>query len=265
MPRTSLAALALTLAVTTAPTALAQEGGAPNFVAFGVATSPDHPGSDDYRILPFGAGRATLGGVVYQVEGPGISAAFYNEGNIEAGAYVRWYGGRDDDIDDAIVRLLPEQDGAPVIGGFMRVQLAQGVLNEYDRIYVSGRAGADISGEYGDVFWSGSLAYATPLSRTTLFIANVSVSGSGDDYANAMFSIDAAGAAASGLAPYTAEGGIQDVGVTLFLDQQVSDNWSVTGVFGASKLQSDYADSPIVTVRGDDSAYFAGLAIGRRF
>lgn len=245
--------------------ALAQEQGPPNFVAFGVATAPDHPGSDDYRILPFGAGRATLGGVTYQIEGPGVSAAFINEGAIEAGAYVRWYGGRDDDIDDAVVRLLPERDGAAVAGGFVRLQLANGIANEYDRVYVSARAGGDLTGEYGGVFWSTSLAYATPLSRTTLFIANLSVSGSGDDYAGALFSVDAAGAAASGLAPYTAEGGVQDIGLTLFLDQQVSENWSVTGVFGASQLQGDYADSPIVTVRGDDTAYFAGLAIGRRF
>ena len=245
--------------------ALAQEGPPANFAAFGIATAPDHPGSDNYRILPFGAGRAMLGGVVYQIEGPGVSAGFINRGPLEAGAYVRWYGGRDDDIEDRVVRLLPEQDGAPVIGGFARLQLAQGVANDYDRLYVSARAGGDISGEYGGVFWSTSLAYATPLSPTTLFIANVSVSGSGDDYADAMFSIDAAGAVASGLTPYTADGGIQDVGLTLFLDQQISDNWSVTGIFGASNLQGDYADSPIVTVRGEDTAYFAGIGIGRRF
>jgi len=265
MRRALASSVLIGLPLLLASPALAQEQGPPNFVAFGVATAPDHPGSDDYRFLPFGAGRATLGGVTYQVEGPGVSAAFVNEGPLEAGAYVRWYGGRDDDIDDAVVRLLPERDGAAVAGGFVRLQVANGIANEYDRVYVSARAGGDLTGEYGGVFWSTSLAYATPLSRTTLFIANLSVSGSGDDYASALFSVDAAGAAASGLAPYTAEGGVQDIGLTLFLDQQVSDNWSVTSVFGASQLQGDYADSPIVTVRGDDTAYFAGIGIGRRF
>lgn len=259
----STALLSVSLLIPAA--ALAQNAPPANFAAFGIATTPDHPGSDDYRILPFGAGRATLGSVVFQIEGPGVSAAFFNEGPLEAGAYVRWYGGRDGDIDDAVVRLLPEQDGSPVIGGFARLQVARGLANEFDRVYVSARAGGDVTGEYGGVFWSTSLAYATPLSQSTLFIANLSVSGTGDDYAGAMFSIDAAGAAASGLAPYAAEGGVQDVGLTLFLDQQVSENWSVTGVFGASQLQGDYADSPIVTVRGDDTAYFAGLGIGRRF
>lgn len=246
---------------------LAQEesGGAPNFVAGGIAALPESPGADSYRFIPFAAGRATLGGVVYQIEGPGVSASFYNEGNVEAGAYFRVYGGRDEDTGDVVVDLLPEVDGGVVAGGFVRVQVANGVLNQYDRLYISGRAGGDVTGEFGGAFWSASAAYATPLSRTTLFIANLSVSGSPDDYADHLFSVDAAGATASGLPVYAAGSGIQDIGLTLFLDQQVTDSWSVTGIFGASRLQGDYADSPIVTLRGDDMQYFAGLGLGRRF
>ncbi|GJL98039.1 MAG: hypothetical protein DHS20C06_18560 [Hyphobacterium sp.] len=236
-----------------------------DFVAGGIAAVPDSPGADSYRLIPFAAGRATLGGVVFQIEGPGLSASLYNEGAIEAGAFVRYYGGRDDDTGDAIVDLLPEADSGIVAGGFVRYLAGQGLFNDFDRVYFSGRVGTDLTGEYGGAFWSGSVAYATPLSRTTLFIANLSVSGSPDDYADRLFSVDAAAAAASGLPVYTAESGIQDIGVTLFLDQQVTDAWSVTGIFGASRLQGDYADSPIVSLRGDDMQYFAGLGIGRRF
>ncbi|MEN0652993.1 MULTISPECIES: MipA/OmpV family protein [Hyphobacterium] len=245
--------------------ASAQEGGAPDFVALGVATAPDHPGSDEYRILPFGAGRVRLGEVVLQVEGPGLSAAFLDTGRVEAGAYARWYGGRDSDIDDPVVRLLPEADGGAVLGGFVRVLAARGLTSDFDRVYLSARAGADVTGEYDGLFWSASAAWTAPLSPTTLFIANLSVSGTPDSYADRLFSVDAVGFAASGLPVHTAEGGIQDIGVTLFLDQQVSENWSVTGVLGASRLQGDYADSPIVTVRGSDTPVFAGIAIGRRF
>lgn len=258
-----LAASALAL-VLAAP-ALAQEEGAPNFIALGAATAPDHPGSDDYRILPFGAGRARLGGVVLQVEGPGLSAAFLDTGRVEAGVYGRWQGGRDSDIDDAVVRALPEVDGSVVGGGFVRVMVAEGLTSAYDRVYLSARAGADVTGEFDGLFWSASAAWAAPLSRSTLFIANLSVSGAPDDYASRLFSVDTAGALASGLPAYAAEGGIQDVGLTLFLDQQVSENWSVTGVIGASRLQGDFADSPIVTIRGSDTPLFAGIGIGRRF
>ncbi|MDG2043395.1 MAG: MipA/OmpV family protein [Maricaulis sp.] len=265
MSRSKLFALAALLATTSVPTALAQEGGAPDFLALGVAMSPDHPGSDDYRFLPFGAGRVTSGGVVYQVEGPGISAAFFNQNNVEAGVFGRWVGGRDDDIDDAVVGLLPERDGSPIGGGFVRVRLAEGILSPRDRLSLGARIGADITGEYGDLFWSSSLSYSAPISRSTQLIANLSISGSGDDYSDALFSVDAAGSAASGLASFSAEGGVESFGMTVFLDQALADNWSVTGVIGASVLQGDYADSPIVTERGDVNSYFAGVGLGRRF
>lgn len=256
---------ALSLCLLSAP-AFAQDGeGAPNFVAGGIAALPESPGADSYRFIPFAAGRVRLGDVVLQVEGPGVSAGFLNQGPLEAGAYVRYYGGRDDDTGDVVVDLLPEAGNAIVAGGYARYQIAQGLLTPVDRIYVSGRLGMDVTGEYSGVFWSGSAAYATPLSRTTLLIANLSISGSPDEYANALFSVSNAGSLASGLPVFTAQSGVQDVGVTLFLDQQVTENWSVTGIFGASRLQGDYADSPIVVLRGDDMQYFAGLGIGRRF
>ena len=258
-----LAALASLLIAT--PVFAQEDGGPGNFVAVGIAALPESPGGDSYRFIPFAAGRATLGGVVYQVEGPGVSASFYNEGNVEAGAYFRVYGGRDDETGDAVVNLLPEADGGVVAGGFVRVQIAQGVLSPFDRVFVSGRVGADVTGEFGGAFWSGSVAYATPLSRTTLLIANLSVSGSPDDYADRLFSVDAAGSLASGLPVYNAQSGIQDIGATFLLDQQINEDWSVTGIFGASRLQGDYADTPIVTLRGDDMQYFVGIGIGRRF
>jgi len=161
--------------------------------------------------------------------------------------------------------LLPEADGGVVAGGFVRVQIAQGVLSPFDRVFVSGRVGADVTGEFGGAFWSGSVAYATPLSRSTLLIANLSVSGSPDDYADSLFSVDAAGSLASGLPVYNAQSGIQDIGATFLLDQQINEDWSVTGIFGASRLQGDYADTPIVTLRGDDMQYFVGIGLGRRF
>ena len=252
-------------ALSVSPALAQEEGGAPDFVAAGIAAVPESPGADSYRFIPFAAGRARLGSVVLQVEGPGISAGFVDQNGIEAGAYVRYYGGRDDDNGDIIVDLLPEADAAIVTGGFVRYLVGEGMLNPYDRLYVSGRLGMDVTGEYGGVFWSGSAAYATPLSRTTLLIANLSISGSPDDYADALFSVTANGAAASGLPVFVAESGVQDIGLTLFLDQRITEDWSVTGIFGVSRLQGDYADSPIVALRGDETQYFAGFGIGRRF
>ncbi|WP_421789925.1 MipA/OmpV family protein [Hyphobacterium sp.] len=257
--------LAACSAVLLSAPAISQDGPPDNFIAGGVAAIPETAGGDSYRLIPFAAGRVSVGDVVLQVEGPGVSASLYNQGGVEAGAYVRYFGGRDDDNGDVIVDLLPEADNAIVTGGFVRVQVARGVLNQFDRVFIGGRLGMDVTGEYSGVYWAGSLAYATPLSRSTLLIANFSVSGSPDEYADALFSVTPAGSLASGLPVYNADSGIQDIGVTLLLDQRVTDNWSLTGILGANRLQGDYADSPIVTQRGDEMQYFVGLGLGRRF
>jgi outer membrane protein len=258
-------ALALSTATILSPAALARQDGAPDFLALGIAMSPDHPGSDDYRFRPFGAGRVTSGGISYQIEGPGISATLLNDSRWDVGAYGRWMGGRDDDIDDAIVSLLPEQDNAIIGGLFARYRLATGVITARDQLSLGARIGTDVTGTYDDAFWSVSARYSAPLSRSARVMATLSVSGSGDSYADALFSVDAAGSAASGLSVFDAEGGIQSVGLTVLVDQRISDAWSVTAAVGGSSLQTGYADSPIVVERGDEQAFFVGLGIGRQF
>lgn len=236
-----------------------------NFIALGVATASDYAGSDDYRLLPFGAFRYALGDVVIQSEGPGLNATVWSNETLSAGPFVRYYGGRDDDIEDAIVKLLPEVDGSAVVGGFVRAQLASGVISPVDRISVSARAGLDATGGFDGAVWNVALEYGGALSRTQFITLNLSVSGFSDDYADQHFSIDAAGAAASGLPVFEAQGGARDIGLTAIYAHGVAENWSVTLAAGYSHLLGDYADSPIVAVRGSEDQFFAGIGVGRRF
>ncbi|MEO1038958.1 MAG: MipA/OmpV family protein [Pseudomonadota bacterium] len=262
------------LAAGLSSTAAGQMGGEPggppvdipmNFISFGVATTSDYAGSDDYRLLPFGAFRYEWGDVVIQSEGPGLSATIWSNDAISAGPFVRYYGGRDDDIEDAIVKLLPEVDGSAVIGGFVRAELARGLLSPVDRLSVSARAGLDAAGTIDGLVWSTGLEYGAALSRTQFAAISLSASGFSDDYADQHFSIDAAGALASGLSAFEAEGGVRDIGLTVIFDQALAQNWSVTLAGGYSRLMGDYADSPIVSVRGSEDQFFAGIGLGRRF
>lgn len=272
MPRTlRTVLLAAGLAVSASGPSLAQLAeGAPesdrslNFVSVGAAYLPDYTGSDDYRVIPFGAVRWDVGGVVVRSDGPGLAVDLYNEGPITAGLYGRWSGGRSD-VDDAVVSLLPEVDSSIIAGGFVNVTVAENILTGFDRVTLGARVGADVLGEFDGAAWSASASYATALSRTSFFILSASVSGYSDDYADTLFSVDAAGAAASGLSVFQAEGGVQDFGVTAIVDYGVGDTWSVSGILGVSQLVGDFADSPIVAVRGDETQIFTGAAIGRRF
>lgn len=238
--------------------------GPTQFVSAGAALLPDYAGSDDYRAIPFGALRLEIGDVVLRTEGPGLAAELYEAGPLTLGVYGRWSGGRDE-VDDPVVALLPEIDNSIIAGGFADLKIAEALLIPADRVVLGARVGADVLGAFEGAAWTGSVSYAGAASRTSFFALSASVSGFSDDYADTLFSVDAAGATASGLPVYAAGGGMQDVGVTGIYDYGFANDWSVTTVLGWSQLVGDYADSPIVSLRGDENQYFLGLALGKRF
>jgi outer membrane scaffolding protein for murein synthesis (MipA/OmpV family) len=84
-------------------------------------------------------------------------------------------------------------------------------------------------------------------------------------YAAAFFSVDAADAAVSGLPAFTATSGVRDLGVSLFVDRQLSRHWSATITGSFNRLQSAAARSPIVADRGSSSQAFAGLSASYKF
>lgn len=267
--RPALLASAAALAVTAPTAAQIAEGSAAadrpvNFIAVGAAYLPDYAGSDDYRAIPFGALRYELGDVVIRSEGPGLAVDLFRSGPLTAGVYGRWSGGRDE-VDDAVVALLPEVGSSITAGGFANLQLARNVLTGFDRVSIGARVGADLLGEFDGAAWSASASYATALSQTSFFLLSASVSGYSDDYADTLFSVDAAGAATSGLPVFDAEGGVQDIGLIGLVDVGIGGDWTVTTVLGVSQLLGDFADSPIVSVRGDETQIFTGVALGRRF
>lgn len=235
-----------------------------NYIAAGAAMLPDYAGSDDYRVIPFGAARFEMGGVEFRTQGPGLAANLYETGPWEFGAYVRWSGGRDD-VEDEIVDRMRDVDSSLIAGGYARLTVAEGVLTERDRFGLGVDLGVDALGNFDGLAWSASADYGVMVSRGVFAALSLSASGFSDDYADTLFSVDAVDAAATGLSLYTAEGGVRDVGLTAIVDVSVSRNWSVTGVAGYSRLLGDYADSPIVTERGSEDQVFLGLALGRRF
>jgi outer membrane protein len=266
-----IALLASALGAVTAAPAVAQLAeGAPaanrslNFISLGAGYLPDYAGSDEYRVIPFGALRYEIGDVVIRSEGPGLALDFLTPGPLTIGVYGRWSGGRNE-VDDAVVSLLDEVGDSIVVGGFVNLALAENVLTGFDRVSVSSRVGFDALGEFEGAAWSASANYATALSRSSFLILSASVSGFSDDYAETLFSVDAAGSAASGLQVFQAEGGVRDLGVAAVVDFSLGDNWSVSTVLSFSRLVGDFADSPIVAERGDENQFLGGLTIGRRF
>lgn len=263
------AAVALTVFAASNAAAQVAEGSpaspAPtNYISLGAAVLPDYAGSDEYRVIPFGAARFDLAGLTFRTDGPGLAAILYNDGQVEAGVYARWSGGRDD-VEDAVVSLLPDVESSILTGGYVRLNVAEGVFTRRDRAGVGARVGVDALGRFDGALWSLSADYGAALSRGTFMALSASVTGVSDDYADVLFSVDAAGAAASGLPVFDVDAGVRDIGVTAVMDFALGPTWSVTTALGYSRILGDFADSPIVALRGDENQIFAGLSVGRRF
>lgn len=251
-------------ALAQAPEGVQTEERSLNFASFGAAALPDYAGSDDYRFIPFGAFRYEFDGFTLRSDGPGLAADLYERGPVTAGVFARWSGGRDD-VEDAVVARLADVDSSIITGGFVDVEVAEDIFTGFDSVTLGARAGFDALGEFSGLNWSASATYLTALSRTSFFGLSASVSGASDDYADTLFSVDGAGAAASGLPVYLAEGGVRDVGVTALLTVGIGGAWSVTGIAGYTRLVGDFADSPLVAIRGDKNQGLLGLTLGRTF
>jgi MipA family protein len=85
------------------------------------------------------------------------------------------------------------------------------------------------------------------------------------DYFDAYYGVSATESLASGLAPYTPEGGFRSVGVGAAIKWDVTDKVE-TSLFGEySRLVGPAADSSLVRQRGDENQFTIGVSATYRF
>ena len=109
-----------------------------------------------------------------------------------------------------------------------------------------------------------SVGLVKPLGRWTVG-GGVAATWADGDYTAAFFDVSPQDAALTGLAAYSASGGLLDVGVSLFASYAVSERWSVDALAGYTLVEGDAAKSPIVADRGRAEQPFAGLGLTYRF
>ena len=95
--------------------------------------------------------------------------------------------------------------------------------------------------------------------------AAVSATWGGEDYMGNRFSINAGGAARSGLDEYDADSGFKNALVTGTATYRFAEAWSLTGIVAYSRLFSEAADSPIVDDEGDENQFLGGLLVNYSF
>lgn len=243
-------------------------------VAAGALALPDYEGSDDYQIGPGLGFRARVSGFGIFSRGIGIGADLVPE--IEGtkfafslGPVVRYRSNRSGKVDDKVVRLLPRLGKtweAGITGGISY----RGLLTPKDSISLSSDIRWTVSGNKGGRIITPGVSYFTPISKAAGVGFSIGADHVNGDYARYNYSIDAAGAAASGLPQYRAKGGWKDWSSRFYVGYDLDGDlrnggWGVGGVVSYSRLLGSAAKTPITSERGNRSQWMGGIGVGYTF
>ncbi len=257
----TIMAFAAVLAIAGGGGAAAQDAEWKVSLGAGTLFKPDYEGSDEYEADPLPDISVSYRDIVF-LRGTTLSAnlltfdALRPEGVIQVGPMVRYRFGRDQDDNDAL-RGLGDVDGSVEAGVFARFRVGPWStgLNLVQ----------DIAGGHEGMLGEAFVAHDVPLSDRLRANLRGSVSWADDDYMQSYFGISSAQAARSGRAPFDADSGFKDIGLTLGLEYELSADWGVGGRIGYSRLLNDAADSPLVDGDGSANQFTAGVSLSYRF
>lgn len=235
-------------------------------VGLGAGFVPDYEGSDDYRLIPAAAIRGKVGNIAFTTRGLYLYVDALNarSGNVsfDLGPIVGARLNRSSKIKDDVVDLLPDRDTAFEVGAFGGINVS-GITNPYDSLGFRLDLLRDTGDAHRSLVVSPSVNFATPLSRTLYVGASLSADFVADRFAEYYFSVTPADTIASGLPTFDADGGMKNWKVGLLANKALSGDlrrgWSIFGIGSYSRLVGDFADSPIVDIRGSAGQWFGAV------
>lgn len=243
-------------------------------VGFGAGLVPSYEGSDQYVLFPLPVVRGSYKGYSFSARGVGLFVDLIKDVPLAkvqyiAGPVVRARLERVTRIQDDVVARLGKRNVALEVGASGGITINR-IFGNFDSLTFQADATADISGAHDGVIVTPSVSYTLPIKTA----GAITLTGSGEftdnNYADYYYSINAAGRATSGLPLFRADGGLKSLGATVFGVYDLSGNaldggWAVFAVGGYTRLQDDFADSPIVSIRGDADQFFGGAGLTYTF
>lgn len=246
-------------------------------VGVGVGLTPSYQGSDEYRAFPLPLIVGRVAGIGITPNGPGFNLDLLSdppsdgvsETSVSFGPTFRLRSARDDAVKDEVVDLAERLDTAIEVGvqGGVRIP---GVLHRFDAVSVGAAVRWDILGAHEGRLIEPNISYFTPLSRGAAVQLIASATFVDDNFAEYYYSVTPQQSADTGLPEFTAEGGLNSLGInaiaTVDLDGNVlNGGLNVFGVAGYSRLVGDAADTPFTSIRGSADQFLGGIGIGYTF
>ncbi len=246
-------------------------------IGIGAGLVPSYSGSNDYVVFPLPLIVGRVAGVGISPNGPGFALDLLSqaptggppETSFSFGPTFRLRNDRDGQIEDEVVELAGDLDTAIEVGAQAGVSFP-GVINRFDRLSLSTQVSWDILGAHDGMLIEPGVSYFTPLGRGAAIQLSGNLSFVDDNFADYYYSVTPQQSAASGLAQFSADGGLNSVGAlaiaTIDLDNNVMNGgFNIYGIGGYSRLVGDAADTPFTSVRGSADQFIGGIGIGYTF
>jgi outer membrane protein len=255
MTRT-LAALACALALPAAASAQEDDRPVRTRVGLGPQLVRSYPGSDRISVRPLVDVSRARGDDPFVFEAADESAGFalWQRNGFAFGPAIGFEGSRTARDVGAPVRKVGFTVEA---GGFVQYALAPALR-------VRGEVRQGIGGHKG-LIGSVGADYVARDGDRWLFSLGPRLTLASDRYQRAYFGVSGADAAATGLRPFMAGGGVQAVGATAGLARQFGPRWGVIGYAKYDRLVGDAARSPVVRSFGSRDQLSGGVALTYTF
>lgn len=239
----------------------------------GVGYVPSYEGSDDYIIVPAAAIRGRYNGFNFATRGLEVSVDLIrgtSDWDFQLGPAISLTLNRTGRIVDPQVRQLGKRGVAVQVGGFVGLSKSGIITSEYDSLGVRVEYARDVTSVHDSYLLTPSITYATPLSRRAYVAITGTASIAGDGYARTYFAINPAESAASGLAVFAnPRGGVKSYGGSLLGNYALTgDLLHGLGIFATgsySKLQGDFARSPVTSQVGTPDQWYGAVGLGYTF
>lgn len=247
-------------------------------IGLGAGLVPSYAGSNDYIAFPLPLIAGRVGGVGISPNGPGFvldlnpgkpGLAPRKRARIAFGPAFRFRNDRNNRISDEVVARAGELDAALEVGANVAVSIPN-VVKPFDALSIGVQARRDVLGAHEGWVIEPQVGYRALVGKAFTLQAQASMEIITDRFADFYFSVTPAQSAATGLAQFRADGGVNRIGTTAILAYDLDRNplnggWSLTGVGGYSRLLGDGADTPYTSVRGDANQFILGGGVAFTF
>jgi len=236
--------------------------GMDNAVGVGIGMMPDYQGSDDYMVggAPFFKLSLPKTDYYARLLATDLQVNIINHPVFRFGPAINYRFGRNDDVDDDVVKHMKEIDGTVEAGAFVGIQLVD-KDNPRNRFLSQIEFLGDVGGEYEGWNIGLSANYYFQVHKAVDLILGAGINYADENYMETYFGVDEVDAARTGLPEYTADSGFFMARVNAGAVMHLSYQWHISAGVQYRPLLSDASDSPVVDDRGDSNQWVYGIGV----